>query len=256
MLKKFIIFVLLQVFVLVFMAGSHYAVQWYGEDVRLKTAPVDPRDLFYGDYVILNYEISEIDISKFKGNDQPEAGDTIYVLVKKEGEYHEIVSAHLDKPTPGENEQVLKGRVDYVIRDWDPQEGETNRIRTVRTVYGFERYYVPEGTGRELENARGQFDVIVKVSPWGQQLSEIKFIANGVITQWEAQEHVSEYYRENPKGIHILRSQLTNQYKNQERPVWMVDIVLYPDKANDQDSESYVVVVDAITGEILEEIKR
>ncbi|MEW9668595.1 GDYXXLXY domain-containing protein [Ammoniphilus sp. 3BR4] len=256
MLKKFIIFVFLQVFVLTFMAGSHYAVQWYGEDVRLKTAPVDPRDLFYGDYVILNYEISEIDISKFKGNQQPEAGDTLYILVKKEGDYYEIVSAHPDRPTPATDEQVLQGKVDYVIRDWDPQQGETDQILTVRVIYGFERYYVPEGTGKELEDKRGQFDVIVKVSPWGQQLSDIKFIANGVITQWEAQEYVSEHYRENPKGIHILRSQLTGQYQNQERPVWLVDIVLYPDKANEKESDSYVVVVDALTGEILEERKK
>ena len=256
MLKKFILFVFLQVIVLVFMAGSHYAVQWYGEEIRLKTAPVDPRDLFYGDYVILNYEISEIDISKFKGSQQPEAGDTVYVLVKKEGDYHEIVSAHLDKPAPAANEQVLKGKVDYVIRDWDPQRGETDHILTVRVVYGFERYFVPEGTGRELEDKRGQFDVIVKVAPWGQQLSEIKFIANGVITEWEAQEHVSEYFREDPKGIHTLRSQLSGQYQNQERPVWLVEIVQYPDKANEKESESYVVVVDAITGEILEERKK
>jgi uncharacterized membrane-anchored protein len=32
-----------------------------GEEVLLKTLPVDPRDLFRGDYVILRYDVSRVD---------------------------------------------------------------------------------------------------------------------------------------------------------------------------------------------------
>ena len=33
-----------------------------GKEVLLKTVPVDPRDLFRGDYVVLRYDISTIDL--------------------------------------------------------------------------------------------------------------------------------------------------------------------------------------------------
>jgi len=59
-----------------FVAIKEFTLQT-GEEVLLKTTPVDPRDLFRGDYVILNYEISrlnldslETDTSELKGGDR------------------------------------------------------------------------------------------------------------------------------------------------------------------------------------------
>lgn len=34
---------------------------WFGKPILLKTVPVDPRSLFRGNYVLLNYEISVLD---------------------------------------------------------------------------------------------------------------------------------------------------------------------------------------------------
>ncbi|RXT06431.1 GDYXXLXY domain-containing protein [Ammoniphilus sp. CFH 90114] len=252
-MRKFIIFLFIQVFILVYIAISHYSVEWYGDEVRLKTAPVDPRDIFYGDYVILNYDISELNIDKFVGDKQPERGDTIYVVLRKEGEYHDVISAHLGKPSTSAEERVLKGRVEYVTRHWDPTNRENQEIQYIRVVYGFERYYVSEGTGKELEDRRGQFDVVVKVTPWGQSLTEIHFIANGVITQWEVQEKVYEYYSRQGKAVHITNSQLTAEDVKHNRPVWLVEMINYPEKGNEQLAKTMIIVVDAITGDILEE---
>ena len=52
--------VLAQVALLVVMAGQREWVVRTGERVRLRTAPVDPRDPMRGDYVRLNYEISQV----------------------------------------------------------------------------------------------------------------------------------------------------------------------------------------------------
>ena len=35
-----------------------------GDEIRLKVKPVDPRDLLRGQYVALNYDISEIQVKK------------------------------------------------------------------------------------------------------------------------------------------------------------------------------------------------
>jgi len=59
---KFIIFVLLQVALLIGIIT--YRQYWVatGEKVLLRTAPVDPRDIFRGDYVSLRYDISTLDL--------------------------------------------------------------------------------------------------------------------------------------------------------------------------------------------------
>ncbi|WP_134701819.1 GDYXXLXY domain-containing protein [Ammoniphilus sp. YIM 78166] len=251
--KKFIIFVLLQVFVLCYMAVSQYAVEWIGQEVRLKTAPVDPRDLLYGDYVILNYEISDIPASylAIQGQNKPKRGDKLWVVVRQEGNYHQLVSAHLKKPSVSENEVILKGKINYVSEYWDPEKQENTRIQSVRVLYGFERYYVPEGTGKELEDKRGQFDVIVKVAPWGQNLSSLTFIATGVMTQWEIQEQIYKHFDSKGSHIQIVHTRLFDQYEGREQPVWVADITIYGDKADPQEERLVQVILDAKTGEIL-----
>jgi len=39
---------------------------------------------------------------------------------------------------------------------------------TITVQYGLERYYVPEGAGKALEEHAGDLIVTVKVAPWGQ----------------------------------------------------------------------------------------
>ena len=59
MRKAFILAaIILQVMVLAYMAGEREYILKNGKLIHLRTAPVDPRDLFRGDYVRLNYEIS------------------------------------------------------------------------------------------------------------------------------------------------------------------------------------------------------
>ena len=38
-----------------------------GTEVRLRTVPVDPRDLFRGDYVVFSYEIGTVDVGDAAG---------------------------------------------------------------------------------------------------------------------------------------------------------------------------------------------
>ena len=151
--------ILLQVLVLLGLAGSNLAVEWYGKEIRLETAPVDPRDLFYGDYVILNYEISELPEEMWRGGEFPGYDDTVYVLLRPSSSdalVYEAVGLYSDRPQTAGDEVVLKARVK---NNWD---------RIIRLSYGLERYYVPEGTGRALEEQQDKMQVVVKIAPWGQ----------------------------------------------------------------------------------------
>jgi uncharacterized membrane-anchored protein len=161
-------FITLQVLVLSFIAFSYYATEWYGEEVKLKTEPIDPRDLLYGDYVILNYDISRVNISEVTLN-LAELEDfygkrPVYVVLNNI-DYGKVVSIHDEKPHINSNQIILKARMHY----WGKLD------REIRLEYGFERYYSDSETALFLEESFGKFDVIIKVSPWGQKISRLAF---------------------------------------------------------------------------------
>ncbi|OIO30741.1 hypothetical protein AUJ77_01795 [Candidatus Nomurabacteria bacterium CG1_02_43_90] len=54
-----------------------------GQEVLLKTLPVDPRDFFRGDYVVLRYDISRINLSYYPDAPVFYKHDIIYVEIKK-----------------------------------------------------------------------------------------------------------------------------------------------------------------------------
>ena len=46
------------------MVVQRAAILRSGQEVRLEVVPVDPRDLFRGDYVVLGYRIGTVDMPK------------------------------------------------------------------------------------------------------------------------------------------------------------------------------------------------
>lgn len=118
-----------------------------GDEILLQVMPVDPRDLFRGDYVILGYDIS----SFRQPNPAPEIADLsngqmVYARLGKgaDGTWS-TVGLSAERPKPAPDERVLKGRV---VNVWSPNaKGEV----VVNIRYGIESYFVPEGTGRALE---------------------------------------------------------------------------------------------------------
>ncbi len=126
-----------------------------GHGILLKTVPVDPRDLFRGDYVILSYDMSSLDLDKLGAAGATfSRGQTVYVLLGTDGGYS--VATGVRSSRPSHEELFLKGHVLDVSG------------RTVRVEYGIESYFVPEGKGRALEHARGKnLDVRAAVDKQG-----------------------------------------------------------------------------------------
>jgi uncharacterized membrane-anchored protein len=138
-----------------------------GTEVVLKTEPVDPRDLFRGDYVTLNYEISTLDLEEIQAEDLYfDYNDRIYLALALENGYGVPKKIYRNPP---DDELYIKGTVKEVIYDWEAYEDssitEEPYLKELRVEYGIESYFVPEGRGIEIESQQwtGREGVDVKV---------------------------------------------------------------------------------------------
>lgn len=117
-------------------------VRMTGTKVTLRTVPIDPRSVFRGDYVILGYEA---------GAGLPESPDTLYgtpiyvVLKDAGGGLYERTRYAEDVPALNEGEVCLRGKWFY------------NRV----DFPDISQYFVTEGLGRELEQARNAHRLLV-----------------------------------------------------------------------------------------------
>lgn len=113
-----------------------------GQTVLVRVMPVDPRDLFRGDYVILSYDFSrtpETGIEGLPAYDQWSSkwqGRTVYVpLVPDSNRVHwRAEKVTVVKPAKG---PFIKGQME----------------RYGSLKFGIEAYYVEEGSGRAYEQA-------------------------------------------------------------------------------------------------------
>lgn len=159
-MKKNKLFILIGVFWLIIVVGFIVTKEFTlrtGKQLLLKTVPIDPRDLFRGDYVVLRYEINSLDLSKISSDySNFKIGDEIYLAVKEENGYARPLKIYKNRPT--DENLFLKGIVKEVYE---------KRIGIV-VEYGIESYFVPEGKGREIEIYRGKgLEVKVAIDKFG-----------------------------------------------------------------------------------------
>jgi uncharacterized membrane-anchored protein len=160
-----------QLAVLASMAAEREWIFRTGQVVYLRTAPVDPRDLFRGDFVRLQYEINHV---RPEGLDPLLAAardrrrhEVMYTRLRPAGEgLYEAAGAGTARPADG---PFIRGRTEDAWRlGW--------RGAAVGAVvkYGIEQLFVEEGAGRAIEERRGARDqlqvpmeVEVALSPGG-----------------------------------------------------------------------------------------
>ncbi len=108
----------------------------YGEPVLLKTEPIDPRSLFRGNYVRLNYSISRVDAAlatePFRKHQQ------VYVALKQEGKYH-VADRLLHEPP--EQGPVIRGRIRWA----------NGQFYTID--YGIEAFFMPRQKALAAQSA-------------------------------------------------------------------------------------------------------
>lgn len=140
-----------------------------GKEIMIKTKPLDPTDVFRGDYVILNYEINEIpdeklgeDILAYRSNKdeynpyEDLRGKNIYVTLKKNGDYYEVDKATLYKP---KEDIYLKAKYYHSLF----LQNMSNKASGIVVNYRLDNYYIPENTGKELEEKSSKGELLAKI---------------------------------------------------------------------------------------------
>ncbi len=135
----FITTVLMQCLVLLAVLLPRVYTAQTGQIITLRTSPVDPWDMFRGDFVTLNFEqISALNISRDLQTNQ----EVFVVLQNLNGNWKSKL-AYVKKPSAKRDEIVLKARVESQYPH-----------HMYHLKYGLEKYYVPEGQGKKLEAAK------------------------------------------------------------------------------------------------------
>ncbi len=147
-----LVFAGFQFFVLLAMIGLHLMPHLTGETILLRVVPVDPRDLFRGDYVILSYDFSRLQRNTIEGNPQSgfgrkRRGQPVYVslILEEDGKHWKRDKVSFNRP---ENGKYIEGK----YSGW-------NRI-----VFGIESYFVEEGQGRDYEQAIRKKQLSARIS--------------------------------------------------------------------------------------------
>jgi uncharacterized membrane-anchored protein len=108
----------------------HLHIEKTANTYLIKCEPVDPRDLLIGDYISLRYAISTLP-ERFQELDYK--NQDVYITLQPSGSGWEVQD--VGKVPPAAGMPYLKG------------QGNGREIK-----YGIERYYVPEGKGKDVPN--------------------------------------------------------------------------------------------------------
>jgi len=177
--KAFWIVVAAQIGVLCFMIGKRTWLLHTGKTVLLKCRPVDPRSLLSGDYVILNFAISNLGDSSRTGKwralnifqETFKRHDTIFVALQKpkKSKYWEAVAV-------SHNPYQLRKKYPVIIR------GKLLHTHNYLVRYGVEQYFVPQFAGKKIERKLAQAAVEVALSKSGESAVKRLFIAGKEVT--------------------------------------------------------------------------
>lgn len=145
------------------------AILRLGTEVILQTRPVDPRDFLRGDYVSLSYNISRVVANELWGKPSKGRNTPVYVTLAPGADGAYAVVSVRDEPIAAVGREVMiRGRATRGAEcGADRRHFCRNELLTIN--YGIERYFVPEGEGRAIEQARGgRLTIVAAVTPSGR----------------------------------------------------------------------------------------
>ena len=129
-----------------------------GEEVTISLAPIDPRDLFRGDYVRLRYEISTVYPQTVGGDTEFERNDPVWIALEPDEAGRSQPTGVFKHPPPElPDRTVIQGRVRSAYDSTPPEnliDTCPQTCKRLRIEYGIEKFFVPEGEGRKIETIR------------------------------------------------------------------------------------------------------
>jgi uncharacterized membrane-anchored protein len=141
--KVLLVTVVAQLVILVGMIALRALPLVTGKTVLVRVQPVDPRDLFRGDYVILSYDFSRTPSQGIEGLSESERGS--WKTLEGRTVYVALVSDSIPGHWRAEKVTIVKPAAGPFLK------GQMERYGALK--FGIEAYYVQEGTGRRYEQA-------------------------------------------------------------------------------------------------------
>jgi len=152
-MRKFLVILAVgfQIALLAGMAGQREFIFRTGKIVYLRTRPVDPQDLFRGEYARLDYDISHVNRSFLRDGLTKISDET-------DGRKCRRVYAVLNAPDNGPAELLCltdkKPKEGTFIRGWLQHYYGYNTMAEVQ--YGIEAFFVEQGSSQKLQRPRRQ----------------------------------------------------------------------------------------------------
>jgi uncharacterized membrane-anchored protein len=156
--------IVFQIGVVAIMAISRELILANGASYSFQTAPIDPRDIFRGDYVRLNYLFSVLhveDVDEAIIENGLRKGQKVYLSLKLDRNGI-AQSKRLYLSAPEDGPYILgRSQLHWPYRNYQNQSPGERKVRPwgpVSVKYGIEQYYVEQGSGRAIEEMRGGRD--------------------------------------------------------------------------------------------------
>jgi len=142
-----------------------------GQEVRLEIVPVDPRDLFRGDYVVLGYRIGTVDLPK-GATSSFSRGQKVFVTLRPDANNKSrAVAISAEQPAASGSDIVISGIVSSSSACPFNESGARDckaGTRAVDVRYGLESYFVPQCDVNETATTEKALEVVAAVAPSGQ----------------------------------------------------------------------------------------
>ncbi|PCJ17110.1 MAG: hypothetical protein COB02_14740 [Candidatus Cloacimonadota bacterium] len=152
--KKYLLFIaFFQIICLALMLVNSSLPIYFGKEVLLKVVPVDPRSLFRGNYVILNYDFSRFSSKKLieTPNRKLMRGTAIYVKLKKINDTYTIDRASL---SPFKEGIFIKGKLKYPV--YFSSDKKRVKNRDISASFNIEAFFTNKSKAKQLELKRNQ----------------------------------------------------------------------------------------------------
>lgn len=141
-----------------------------GREIALPVIPFDPRDIFRGEYVRLGYNVSALNPAQTGVKELPagirRSGPVWVTLTPApEGQWKVKTFGRTPPQDAATGDVALKGQVSSLYAGTqDPKDNYSLIVR-----YGIESYFLPEGTGKSLEDKvrEHKISALVAVGPDG-----------------------------------------------------------------------------------------
>ncbi len=146
--------VAVQMAFLIAWAGYHEHLQRTAPTIRLKVLPVDPRDPFRGDFMVLNFEISRTTVF----SKDAERQGRVWVALRVQDQWHVIDQILWQTDRPSGDGRIWVSATAFPLHR-SPDE------TALQLRYGIEEFFVPEGRGTPRFD---RMEVEAAVSPSGR----------------------------------------------------------------------------------------